>query len=126
MAVLPLRFPWVWMSLGWLLLAGVVLGSLLPGSTVSAVALQDKLLHAGSYFVLMIWFAGLYERRRHIVIALGLLGLGAVLDALQGSVSSRSFEWLDVAANGAGVALGLGLSLWLLGGWCQRVERYLA
>lgn len=124
--MLPLRFPWVWMSLGWALVAGVILGSLLPGRAFATFAFEDKLVHAGSYCLLMIWFAGLYERRRHVVVALGLLLLGALLDMLQGSLSSRSFEWLDVAANGVGIAVGLGLSLSLLGGWCQRVERLLA
>lgn len=124
--MLPLRFPWVWMTLGWALVAGVVLGSLLPGRALATFALEDKLVHAFSYCLLMIWFAGLYERRRHVVIAVGLLLLGALLDVLQGGVSSRSFEWLDVAANGLGIVLGLGLSLSLLGGWCQRVERLLA
>lgn len=123
--MLPLRFPWLWMSLGWLLVAGVVVGSLLPGSAVAALAVQDKLLHAGTYCVLMVWFAGLYERRRHVLIAFGVLGLGVVLDLLQGTVSSRTFDWLDIAANGAGVAIGLLLSLSLLGGWCLRLERRL-
>lgn len=124
--MLPLRFRWVWMALGWALVAGVVLGSLLPGGALPSFAAEDKLLHAASYCLLMIWFAGLYERRRHVLIALGVLALGVVLDVLQGTVSSRSFEWLDIAANGAGVVLGLVLSLWVLGGWCQRVERLLA
>lgn len=124
--MLPLRFPRVWLVLGWALVAAVVLGSLLPGGTVAKLAVEDKLLHAGSYCLLMIWFAGLYERRRHLYIALGVLALGIVLDVLQGSVSTRSFDWQDIAANGLGVAVGLGLSLWLLAGWCQRVERMLA
>lgn len=124
--MLPLRFRWVWMSLGWVLVAGVVVGSLLPGGAVSAIEAEDKLLHAASYCLLMIWFAGLYERRRHVVIALGAFALGAALDVLQGLVSARSFDWLDIVANGVGVGVGLGLSLWLLGGWCARIERYLA
>lgn len=123
--MLPLRFPWVWLSAGWMLVAGVVIGSLVPGGAVAALEVEDKLVHAGSYCLLMIWFAGLYERRRHVVIALGVLALGAGLDVLQGAVSSRSFEWFDIAANGVGVAVGLGLSLWLLGGWCARIERLL-
>lgn len=124
--MLPLRFPWVWMSLGWALVAGVVLGSLLPGGTISALALEDKLLHAGSYCLLMIWFAGLYERRRHVLIAVGVLGLGVALDLVQGTLSSRSFDWFDIAANGVGVGVGLVLSLSLLGGWCARIESYLS
>lgn len=123
--MLPLRFPRIWLALGWALVAVVVVGSLVPGSAVARLAVEDKVLHAGSYCLLMIWFAGLYERRRHFHIALGVLSLGVVLDVIQGSLSTRSFEWADIAANGFGVAVGLGLSLWLLAGWCQRVERML-
>lgn len=123
--MIPLRFPWLWLALGWVLVAGVLIGSLLPGNSLSAVSIHDKILHSGSYFVLMVWFAGLYERRHHIWIALVLAAFGLTLDVLQGGIATRSFELADVAANGAGIVLGLAVSVWLLGGWCQRVERHL-
>jgi VanZ family protein len=123
--MLPLRFPWLWMALGWLLVAGVCAGSLLPGSSMPAFRVGDKLVHAGSYFLLMIWFAGLYERRRHVFIALVLVVLGFALDALQGTVSRRTFDLLDVAANAGGIAVGWLVSVSLLEGWCQRIERRL-
>jgi VanZ family protein len=113
------------MTLGWLLVVGVCAGSLLPGSNMPALHVGDKVLHAGSYFLLMVWFAGLYERRRHVFIALVLVLLGLALDALQGSVSRRSFDLLDVAANAGGIAVGWVVSVSLLEGWCQRIERLL-
>lgn len=123
--MLPLRFPWVWLILGWLMVAAVCVGSLLPGSSLPVVRIEDKLLHAGSYFLLMLWFAGVYEKRRHMVLALVLVLLGLSLDVIQGGLSSRSFELLDVLANTIGIAVAWGLSSWLLGGWCLRVERLL-
>lgn len=123
--MLPLRFPWLWMALGWLLVAGVCVGSLLPGASMPYIHVEDKLLHAGSYFLLMVWFAGLYEKKRHVFIALVLILLGFALDVLQGSVTRRSFDMLDVAANAAGIVAGLVLSVSLLEGWCQRIERHL-
>lgn len=123
--MLPLRFPKLWSALGWLLLAGVVVGSLIPGPALEGLKVSDKLQHAGAYFALMVWFAGLYRRGFYPVIALVLLALGFVLDVLQILTSTRTFDWLDVAMNGAGIAAGLALSLRLLGGWCQRVERRL-
>lgn len=123
--MLPLRYPWAWTAFGWLLVAAVVAGSLLPGHRLPAVFLQDKLVHAGSYFLLMIWFAGLYERRRHVYIALFLLALGLSLDLVQSRMSTRSFEMLDIAANGVGILAGFVLARVLLAGWCQRVERLL-
>lgn len=120
-----LRFPWLWMTLGWALVAAVCVGSLVPGQMLAAVTFSDKLQHAGSYFVLMVWFAGMYEKRRQVRIAIVLAVLGFGLDALQLTTATRVFDLADVAANVAGIALGLGLSLSALAGWCQRVERYL-
>jgi VanZ family protein len=123
--VLPLRFPWFWSALGWLLVAGVSIGSLLPGNRLPAVFLQDKLLHAGSYCLLMIWFAGLYERKHQMPIAFLLALFGITLDALQALTPTRTFDVRDILANVAGIAVGLLLARLLLGGWCQRVERLL-
>ena len=123
--MLPLRFPKLWSGLGWLLVAGVIVGSLLPGSTVSAIHVSDKVMHAGSYFVLMVWFAGFCRRGLYPTIAIVLHALGIGLDLLQLLTETRSFDWYDVAANSGGVVLGFALSLLLLGGWCQRVEERL-
>jgi VanZ family protein len=123
--MLPLRYPWVWLALGWALVAAVCLGSLLPGPTVPDIGLSDKLQHAGSYFLLMVWFAGLYPRGRHVWIALVLFALGATLDVLQSGTATRMFDPRDVAANAAGILTALALSFWLLEGWIQRMERWI-
>ncbi len=123
--MLAFRYPWLWVGLGWLLVAAVCAGSLIPGTTLRSVAVSDKLLHAGSYFVLMVWFAGLYRRSFHGLIALVLFALGATLDLLQGMTATRSFDPRDIAANASGVLTGLVLSAWLLEGWVQRLERRL-
>jgi VanZ family protein len=123
--MLPLRFPWVWMVPGWVLLATVCIGSLLPSTSLPAIHVEDKILHAGSYFLLMVWFAGLYPRRHHFWIAAVLVALGIALDLAQGRMSTRTFDVLDIAANAGGILLGLLLSLSLLGGWCQRIEQRL-
>lgn len=123
--MLPLRFPKLWAGLAWLLTAGVIIGSLLPGEVVAAIPIRDKALHAGSYFVLMVSFAGLYRRGLYPIVAAVLLVLGLTLDLLQRLTETRQFDWNDVAMNCAGVAVGFLLSWWLLGGWCQRVEQRL-
>ena len=123
--MLPLRFPKVWSALGWLLIAAVVVGSLLPSQAVQAVNLSDKVMHAGAYFVLMVWFAGFYRRGLYPLLAAVLLALGTALDLLQLLTPTRSFDWADVAMNAAGVGGGWVSSLLLLGGWCQHVERRL-
>jgi hypothetical protein len=123
--VLPLRYPLVWLALGWALVLGVIIGSLVPGQVLRDVGFGDKVMHAGSYFLLMVWFAGLYARKAHPIIAVVLLCLGAGLDLLQGTTKTRSFDLYDIAANGLGIMAGLVLSLSLLAGWCQRLEQRL-
>lgn len=123
--MLPLRYPWLWLTFGWLLVAGVCVGSLVPGTTAPSFLLPDKLVHAGSYFLLMTWFSGVYERKRHVLLALILVALGFALDLLQNNVSTRSFSMADVLANGAGILVGFVLARFALAGWCQRLERLL-
>lgn len=122
--MLPLRYPWFWLAVGWALAAGVSVGSLMPGDLLVSVSTFDKLLHAGSYFVLMIWFAGAYEARRHVPIALVLVAAGTGLDLAQNFTETRTFSIFDVFANSVGVAVGLVLAWLGLGGWCLRFERF--
>ncbi len=125
--MLPLRFPHVWLSVGWLLVIVVILGSLLPGPVIREITppLNDKFEHFSAYFALMIWFGGLYPRVKYLRIAGALLLLGIALDVLQGTMTTtRSFELLDIAADAIGIAVALALASWLLEGWCQRLERF--
>ena len=127
--MLPLRYPRVWLSIGWLLVLGVIVGSLLPGPIIREItpAMNDKLMHFSAYFVLMAWFAGLYPRAKHVRVGLALIALGAALDILQGTATqTRSFELLDIAADAVGVIVAFLLSAWFLEGWCLRVERLAA
>lgn len=124
--MLPLRFPKLWSALGWLLVGFVIVGSLIPGPVVADVVdVNDKVMHAGAYFVLMVWFAGFYPRSAYPVIATMLMALGLGLDLLQLLTDTRLFDWYDVAMNSGGVILGFILSMLLLGGWCQRIEQRL-
>lgn len=123
--MLPVRFPWIWWTGGWLLVAGVCVGSLLPATYIADVSIQDKILHAGAYGAMMLWFAGLFRRQRHWVIALLLFGLGLSLDLLQGTSVSRTFDLADIAANTGGILLALVLSMLVFKGWCLRIEQWL-
>ena len=123
--MLSLRFPRVWSALGWLLVIGVVVGSLLPGRMVSGVMLHDKLEHGFAYALLMAWFAGLYRRGFYAPIGGVLIALGFALEVAQGFSRTRTFDWYDLLADTVGVLAGAALALWFLGGWCQRVEQRL-
>ena len=123
--MLPLRYPIAWALPGWGLLVFVAAGSVLPGAVITGFPSADKIVHMLSYFLLMIWFSGLYSRQRHVVIALIFITFGVLLEFLQTQLPYRFFDPLDLVANTVGVALGLLLSLTLLAGWCQRIERVL-
>jgi hypothetical protein len=124
--VLPLRYPRFWAATGWLLIAGVIVGSLIPGAAVPTVGgLDDKAMHASAYFTLMVWFAGFCRRGLYPLVAAVLVALGIGLDLLQQLTETRVFEWADIAMNCTGVAVGLVASLLLVGGWSQRVEQRL-
>jgi VanZ family protein len=125
--VLTLRYPYLWLSLGWLLVIVVIVGSLLPGPVIQQITppVNDKIEHFTAYFAMMIWFAGLYPRAKHLRVAGALLFLGIALDVLQGTATTtRNFELLDIAADAVGIAAALGLAYWLLEGWCQRLEHF--
>ena len=124
--MLPLRYPHLWLAVGWLLVIGVTVGSLLPGPVIQEITppLNDKIEHFSAYFALMVWFAGLYPRAKHLALAGALLLLGIALDVLQGTfTTTRTFDLLDIAADAVGIAVALALAFWLLEGWCQRLER---
>ena len=122
--MLPLKYPWLWLSLGWSLVVCVVAASVFPGvvTLAAGVTWADQAAHASSYCLLMIWFSGLYARRYHGIVAVTLLALGFALEMVQRGLPYRFFEFADLCANATGVFIGLGFSFWLLAGWCQRVE----
>ena len=118
-----LRFPRFWWALGWLLVAGISIGSLMPSQYVPGLSVGDKFLHASAYGLLMLWFGGLYRRERHWLIGLGAFALGIALDVAQSGTATRHFDLLDVAANASGILAALVLLRIGLDGWCLRVER---
>ena len=121
----PLKFPLLWITLGWLMVAAACVGALVPGYKVPLVGQYDKLIHGGTYLVLMLWFAGIYERSRYLLIAAALALLGVSLEFGQRLVRSRAFDGYDLSANLVGVVVGLTLAATFLGSWCQQVEGWL-
>ena len=123
-SLLPLRLPWLWLSLGFGLVLLVIAGSLLSLRVHTVdISLFDKWVHAGAYLTLMLWFSGLYRRQWHLVIGLLLFALGLALDLLQGLLPTRMFDLYDVAANGAGIVVGLVWARFVFEGWCWRFEQ---
>ena len=127
--MLPLRHAASWRFLSMLLLILVLAAMLAPpgwfGSSADRllrIGHADKLLHALTFVVLAAWFAGLFERRRYLALAVWLTVFGVLVEGCQFLVGYRTADWLDIAANSLGILLGLGLALAGLGGWGRWFE----
>jgi VanZ family protein len=124
MFMLPLRFPRLWLGLGWLAVTLAIVACLVPTSKLpTPPTLNDKAEHIIGYVLLACWFAGMYPRARYWAIAIGLVVMGILIEFAQGAMHlGRQADVRDVLANSTGVAIGLLLCWWWLGGWAQRVE----
>jgi VanZ family protein len=122
--MLSLRFPRLWLGLGWLAVALATLVCLLPSERLpQPPSLSDKTEHFLAYLLLSIWFAGIYARNRYWMIAVGLTIMGIVIEFAQGAMGlGRQGDIRDVIANSAGVVTGLLLCWFGLGNWIQWVE----
>ncbi len=124
--MLPLPHGRWLLAVGWVLVALIVYGSLAPSLPSVGVSISDKLQHALGYFLLMIWFAGLYPRRQHWMLAVGFLLLGALLEVAQGTLTaSREMDVRDLGANAAGIIVGYVLAGFGLANWARRMEAWL-
>ena len=108
-----LRFNNLWIAFGWFLVLLVCYFSLTPTPPKIDIQFEylDKLEHTLSYFILMFWFAQLYQTlnsRRFFVIFFVFLGI--VLEVLQGLGGVRFFEYADMLANTTGAVFAYWLS----------------
>lgn len=105
----------------------ILLLCLLPGTQVPCIGQEnlDKFLHGFLFallsFTMMVGFLKQYQFRvlalnaSKIVIVFGL-SYGIVIEVLQDLfLPDRSFEWLDILADGVGTVLGFSLFLWIKG-----------
>lgn len=99
----------VWLFTGWLLIALVVYLSLIPALPSIDITAADKVAHVFAYATLTLWFLQLYPADRRAMLVIGFIMMGIALEFLQELTASRSFEYVDIAANTGGVVLG-----WLL------------
>lgn len=121
--MLPLRLGPLWLLLGWVGVAAAIVVSLWPGGVSLAVNVWDKLQHALGYFVLALWFTGLYPRERYAHVGGACFALGVAIELLQGLTITRRMDFSDVVANSAGIVAALLCAHALLGGWALKVER---
>jgi len=128
--MLPLRHARLWRVLSILILVLVLIAAMSPafwffesrGKALSWFENADKWLHGLTFVVLSVWFSGLVEKRRYWLVAFGLMLFGFFVEFCQLQVSYRTADWIDIAANTAGIIIGLAVALVGLGGWGLRVE----
>lgn len=123
----PLAHSRLWFCAGIALVAGVVIGSLMPGDYAEkAMVWNDKSTHALTYLFLALWYFGLYPRSRHLRILGLLFGLGVTIEFLQASMPlGRQGDVADVIANTTGILVGFALVRFGLDGWAQWLEAQL-
>jgi VanZ family protein len=125
--MLELRHRWLWVTASIVLVLGVIWGSLQTGLHLPVPAGFDKVEHFGTYLVLALWFTGLFPRRRYWVVVGALLLLGLSMEIGQYLMhAGRMADPDDMAANTAGVALGLIMALLATGGWAPKVDAWLS
>ena len=113
-AVPDLKLRFLWLTIGYALVALVVFLSLTssPVDLELNVPYQDKIFHAIAYFTLMAWFSQIYHDKfqRNMIAAVFVL-MGITLEYLQGFDANRYFEFADMMANSLGVVLGFSIAL---------------
>ena len=113
-AVPDLKLRFLWLTIGYALVALVVFLSLTssPVDMEMGFPYEDKVFHALAYFTLMAWFSQIYhDKFQRNMIAVVFVFMGVTLEYLQGFDASRYFEFADMIANSIGVALGFSIAL---------------
>lgn len=132
--MLSLRYARGWRIAGVLLLLAVLAATMMPAVWFANDSHQlitwfmgvDKWLHALTFLFLAVWFSGQYARSAYWRVGLGLVLFGILIEVCQRLVSYRSGEWLDLAADVGGIAVGLIIACLGVGGWSLRAESLFA
>lgn len=131
--MLPLRHVRRWRLAGFALLLLVFVAALMPVAWLWPQKQEfdvwiidaDKWLHAITFLLLAIWFSGQYRPQLYWRIGAGLILFGVFIEACQRLLTYRSAEWFDIAADSAGIVMGLVVAMTGLGGWSLRFEGWL-
>jgi VanZ family protein len=101
---------WLWMF--WTCVLAILVLSLLPLSPQLPTTGWDKTNHLLAFSVLTILGNQAY-RGRTLMLLLGLLTYGGLIEILQSFTPDRMAEWADLLADGLGLAVGLVLRIML-------------
>jgi VanZ family protein len=119
-----LRFRYLWLFSGLCLTGLLLYSTLAPPRGLPVTAINDKVAHALSFLILMVWFCGIFELRFTPLLAVVLLLLGGSIELLQEQLAYRSAELADGLADLAGIVLGWVLAVSGLQHWAKWVESW--
>ncbi len=128
-AVPDLKLRFLWLTIGYGLVASVVFLSLTSNPVDMELGLpyEDKVFHAFAYFVLMVWFGQIYhDKFQRNMIAVVFVFMGMTLEYLQAYDPNRYFEFADMIANIVGIALGFSIALTAAKNTLLNIEKVLS
>ena len=106
-----LRYKNFWLAMGFTMITFVVYQTLTSSPLGTGIRISDKLLHITGYFGMMGWFVQIFnDRKQKILLAAGFIGMGILLEFIQGWGGIRQYEVADMLANTTGVALAWALA----------------
>ncbi len=119
---------WSWLALGWIWVIAIFYLSLTPNPPQPMHFWgADKLQHALSYCLLMLWFCQVYRQRiSRFVLAMALVSMGVAIEYLQRDTGYRFFEYADMLSNVTGVVVGWVWARTVLGQVFAYLENYVA
>lgn len=105
-----LRYQNVWIFIGCFMIAFVVFETLTSSPIKPGFKISDKFMHIVGYFGMMGWFVQIFQKNRErLVLAIGFVILGIMLEFIQGWGGVRQYEVADMLANTTGV-----IAAWIL------------
>jgi len=100
-----LKLHQAWIILGYVMLVIVAVLSLTPAPDVGT---SDKVQHLVTYLILSGWFCLIKKNDQSLIlIVIGLIIFGVILEYAQGFVGYRVADSQDALANSLGVLIGI-------------------
>lgn len=121
--VADLRYGRFWLVFGWVSVTVAMILNLAPATIVEMPGWNDKVEHSLGYFLLTLWFCGIYPRKRFWVVMLAMFGMGIAVEILQGAMHlGRHADVRDLVADLGGIVPAVLLALTPMGHWPRWIE----
>lgn len=111
------------MAVGIAMLLVIAIVCLMPSKELPQTGLSDKSEHFLAFGAVAFWFGSIVMRYDIPWLALLLVGFGGLIEVSQAAMGwGRSGDWLDLAADSIGIAVGIGLAYTPVGRWARWAE----